>query len=239
MYGLVRCYFRWSQTAEGLSDVHLEAHVTAYGQVTVTIAAAFARILSMGRARGGKRDIVTPAQGDLRILQAFANTVDVEAKTDDLSRPSVLADWLSSRGLFDPATEDLGPQELERALDLRAALRRLLLGNVGAKVDEATFQALDGAAAGAQFRLRVTREGARYEIQSKSFGDALGRIVEMVATAQQEGHFRRLKLCASGECRTAFFDASKGATQKWCLPKCGVKLRVQAYRRTEKYRALR
>ena len=182
--------------------------------------------------------MVTSAQGDLRILQAFANTLDVEAKTDDLSSPSVLADWLSSRGLFDPATGELGSRELETALGVRAALRRLLLGNLGVKVDEATFQTLDRAAAGARFQLRLTREGSRYEVLSKSFADALGRIVEIVATAQQDGLFRRLKVCASKECRTAFYDASKGGTQRWCLPKCGVKVRVQAYRRTPKYRAL-
>lgn len=66
-----------------------------------------------------------PAPGDLRLVQAFLNTVDPAKGRDDLASPPELAIWLASHALT-PAPPALGAADLERAIAVRAGLRALM-----------------------------------------------------------------------------------------------------------------
>ena len=76
----------------------------------------------------------TPAPGQLEVVREFVNTLDIEGGTDDLETPRGLASWLEERGLLRSGAE-LGQRELRRAIELREALRQLLLANNGAPSD--------------------------------------------------------------------------------------------------------
>ncbi|MFT2015133.1 CGNR zinc finger domain-containing protein [Streptomyces sp. 796.1] len=65
-----------------------------------------------------------------RLVEAFANTIDVELDTDDLSTPEQLADWLVQHRLL-AAPRPTDPADHVLALRLRAGLRERLGVPVG------------------------------------------------------------------------------------------------------------
>src|SRR5919202_4525297 len=78
--------------------------------------------LVRGDVQSGGR---APAEGDLRLVQDFVNTVDRENGVELFDGPEGLAAWLDHRGL--PGAGE----GVERALEVREALRALLLANNG------------------------------------------------------------------------------------------------------------
>ncbi|MEU3959174.1 CGNR zinc finger domain-containing protein [Streptomyces buecherae] len=79
-----------------------------------------------------------------RLVEAFANTVDVELGTDDLSRPEQLTDWLIGRHLLArPHRAD--PDDLALALRLRGGLRERLGVPVGDQPAAALLADADSA----------------------------------------------------------------------------------------------
>ena len=64
--------------------------------------------------------------------------------------------------------------------------------------------------------------------------DALAGLSTVVAELYDgsvNGTLDRLKMCASEECRRAFFDRSKPATRRWCMSSlCGNRMKTRAYR---------
>jgi predicted RNA-binding Zn ribbon-like protein len=60
----------------------------------------------------------------------------------------------------------------------------------------------------------------------------LDAIVETVAASVAGGGWERLKLCASGDCRWAFYDTSRNGGGRWCsMEVCGNRHKTRAYRR--------
>jgi predicted RNA-binding Zn ribbon-like protein len=70
------------------------------------------------------------APGDLAILQAFVNTLDIEQGADELATPAGLASWLHEAGLVADRDGQSGPRDLALAIDLREALRGVLRSHV-------------------------------------------------------------------------------------------------------------
>ncbi|MQA73422.1 MAG: hypothetical protein GEU88_03545 [Solirubrobacterales bacterium] len=66
-------------------------------------------------------------------------------------------------------------------------------------------------------------------------------MVGIVFCAQLESQWSRLKVCASDECRWAFFDSSRNRGGTWCqMETCGNRIKSRAYRRrtaTQRVRA--
>ncbi len=61
------------------------------------------------------------APGELAIVQAFVNSADLQVKTDQLSSPRALRDWLAGWGLLDVSAE-LTDEDLRRAIEVRKGL---------------------------------------------------------------------------------------------------------------------
>ncbi len=78
------------------------------------------------KSKKGPGDL-KPAPGDLHLIQAFLNTVDREAGTDELASPLALADWLKRHGLITAACE-LDAKDLRRTLGIRQGWHALLTG---------------------------------------------------------------------------------------------------------------
>src|SRR5919107_4052145 len=83
------------------------------------------RDLVEGRVQSGGRE---PAEDDLRLVQDFVNTLDRENEVELLDDPSGLEAWLAYRGLAPGRRSDA---DMRRALELREALRAVLLANNG------------------------------------------------------------------------------------------------------------
>ncbi len=190
----------------------------------------------MKRKDKGARDL-PPAPGDLRLVQAFVNTADREAGTDDLASSRALADWLARHGLLPPGTE-LSEADRQRVTEVREGWRSMAAGTLS----EADAAALDRATeAAALLRGRHVPGGGhpgggptsyvRIEPTAVGLDGALARLLAIILQAQNDGIWHRLKVCASPTCRALFYDRSSNHSARWCRPRCGNRLSSKASKR--------
>ena len=173
-----------------------------------------------------------PAPGDLEVIRAFVNTLDVEDGADDVATPSALVAWLAERGLLEEGTRATRA-DVARAAGLREAFREVLLGHHGGyEVDPAALRTLEEASRRARVEVRFGPDGiARAQPARGGVDGALGRMLAIVAHAQSEGTWDRLKSCPADNCRWAFYDRSRNRSAVWCnMAICGNRAKVRSYR---------
>ena len=174
----------------------------------------------------------TPAPHELAVLEAFVNTWDLEDDADALPTPAALSEWLAEHGLSEPG-EAFGHEDLARAVAFREALRALLLANNGDALDPAAPVALSEAADRARLTVAVDADGrASVEPRAGGVDRAFGRLLAIVARAQAEGSWERMKACPWHTCHVAFYDHSRNRSRTWCsMAVCGNRAKAQTYRR--------
>ena len=171
-----------------------------------------------------------PAPGDLALVQAFVNTVDIESGEEQLATPGALEAWLRSHGLLvdGPSLTDA---DLRLAIPSREALRALAYANHEGEPDPAALSTLDRVAATARLRMRFDQHGPRLEPELPGIDGALGRLLSIVYASMVEGSWSRLKACRRDTCRWAFYDRSRNRTSSWCtMAVCGNREKARAYR---------
>ena len=180
----------------------------------------------------------TPAPGRLEVVREFVNTLDIEEGTDDLDTPWGLASWLAERGLLQPDAK-LGQRELRRAIELREALRQLLLANNGAPLGPEEIETLNQAVSDATLLVRFDGEGRpALRVKGSGAGAVLAPLVAIVYEAMVSGSWARLKACPADECHWAFYDHSKNRSGTWCdMTVCGNRAKARAYRERQAARA--
>ncbi len=77
------------------------------------------------RARPHRLKELRPAPGELRLVQDFLNSADLEAGTDELARPGGLADWLDGHSLL-AAVEEIEAGDVQRAIEFRERFRTMV-----------------------------------------------------------------------------------------------------------------
>jgi predicted RNA-binding Zn ribbon-like protein len=176
-----------------------------------------------------------PAPGGLRLVQAFVNTNDLEDGRDELDSTQALQAWLDLHGLLTGA-ETLMPDDLQKALEVREALRALAFANNGQETDPEAAQVLNRASGGSRLVIRFGQDGtSRLEPAAAGVNGALGRLLAHVYTAMVEGTWPRMKACRNDTCRWIFYDRSKNRSGAWCtMAECGDKLKARAYRQRRK-----
>ena len=174
----------------------------------------------------------TPAPEALRPIQAFVNTLDIENGIEELSTPAGLAAALERAGLAEPGLEPTNP-DLRVALDVREALRALLLANNGVAIEPEALAPLERAARAGQLAARFAADGAAVLVaEAPGVDGALGRLVALVLTARADGSLARLKACRRDVCHWVFYDRSRNRASHWCaMSVCGNRTKTQAYRR--------
>jgi predicted RNA-binding Zn ribbon-like protein len=177
---------------------------------------------------------LTSPPGGLDLLRDFINTVDLESGDEALGSVGALAAWLSERGIEGGA--GLREADRLRALELREALRGLLLANGGASLDPAGPAALASSAGRSALRPAVEPDGAVALVPEGSGVDALSaRLLEAVASAQRDGTWPRMKACPAEPCGWAFYDESRNRSRTWCsMEVCGNRAKTHRYRRKKK-----
>ena len=173
-----------------------------------------------------------PAPHDLALIEAFVNTVDLEDGEEELDTPEALAAWLAEHELAAPG-ERFSDAELTSAIAVREALRGLLLANNGGELAPTAPATLNAAADRARLTVAVDDAGrARVEPQAAGIDGALGRLLGIVARAQADGSWERLKACPWHTCHFAFYDHSRNRSRTWCsMAVCGNRAKAQTYRR--------
>jgi predicted RNA-binding Zn ribbon-like protein len=172
-------------------------------------------------------DVNAPAPGELRVVQELVNTRDIEAGTDELDSA-----WLESEGL---SAGPLSDQDVARVELFREALRPLLLAHNGASVDPAALAALEALAGSAAVVVGFGADGAPVMGAVGAGADAvLARVLAIIARADAQGTWERLKACPADDCHWAFYDFSRNHSRTWCDMKvCGNRAKARAYRRRQ------
>jgi predicted RNA-binding Zn ribbon-like protein len=172
------------------------------------------------------------APGNLEVLRDFVNTWDEEEGIEELGSPAELTAWLRERALLG-AGSDARPADLRRALELREALREVLLAHNGARGPVADPAAvLDATARRARMRLAFgAGAGSWLVAEAPGVDGALGRLLGIVHAAEADGTWARLKACGQETCRWAFYDRTKNHSRRWCsMADCGNRAKARAYR---------
>jgi hypothetical protein len=151
---------------------------------------------------------------DVDLVLAFLNTLDTEAGTDLLSTDADWLIWANRPGLGEPGAR-------AHARQVRDALR-------GCIVDRAHPLALGGAFGSLDSAVHVElAEGVPVLVGT----DALGAVLAASARLAVLGQWDRLKICAAGECRWAFYDRSRNRSRTWCSMRvCGNRTKARNWR---------
>ena len=179
----------------------------------------------------GGRD---PAPGPLRLLQQFVNTYNIERehlglRTEEFASPAHLRRWLVRHALL-PRNAPVQAHEVRRALEVREALRRVLLAHNGRQLNPDTVAVLNRLAHEASMVLRLRRDGRiRIEPDAADLTGALAQLLAAALVAQIEGTWPRLKACR--RCQWAFYDRSRNRSARWCaMSICGNRTKARAHR---------
>jgi len=176
------------------------------------------------------------APGRLDLVRQLINTADLEAGEDELSDLRRLESWLRERRLIG-ARERLEDGDLERALEVREALRRLLEDRgSGDEIDGHAIRSLNAHPACVQMRVRFDEGGVpRLEPVGGGLEGALAELFAIIERASGDGTWERLKVCSDHGCRWAFYDNSKNRSRNWCnMAICGNRSKAREYRRRQR-----
>jgi predicted RNA-binding Zn ribbon-like protein len=165
-------------------------------------------------------------------VQGLANTFAFEPGEERLTDPSSARAWLLDSDLATPDVE-VGQRELGRLLETREVIRELIGANLDGDPD-AAGPGLARLAAEHPVDLVAGEDGALgLDLAPQSTVDGvIAQMIGIVFAAQLTEEWPRLKICASDECRWAFYDSSRNRSGTWCqMETCGNQIKNRAYRR--------
>jgi predicted RNA-binding Zn ribbon-like protein len=168
------------------------------------------------------------APGELGLVQRFVNTADLDQGTDRFDDAEGLAGWLAEAGLAQP----VDAADRERVVAFRESLRALLLANHGADPGRDAIAALTRAASEAPILVVFDDSGAATLAPAQpGASGVLASLLGIVARAQAQGTWSRLKACPNDTCRWAFYDRSRNRSRTWCtMSVCGNRSKARSYR---------
>ncbi|WP_041624798.1 CGNR zinc finger domain-containing protein [Stackebrandtia nassauensis] len=154
-------------------------------------------------------------------IRDFANTVDVEDRTDKLATRAGLDTWLRDNGL--PTGEASEP-----ILTLRAGLRERLLLNNNGDADTDLIAAAEHVLRGVPLYARLGTDPVPDDPLLAE--TALARVARDWAVTVASGEWIRLKQCPDHACLWVFWDGSRSRTRRWCTMRvCGNRAKTRAY----------
>lgn len=174
-----------------------------------------------------------PAPGDLRLVQSLVNSFyDLDRRVDRFGTPEALAGWLRERDLLEPSLE-LDEHDLKRTIDVREGLRALMFINNGEPGDPGAIERLNRGLRAPGLFVQLDPAGRPdFEARRRDLDSALALIATIVAVAQLDGRWSRLKACPGNHCGWAFYDHSRNQASNWCsMSVCGQRAKAREYRR--------
>jgi predicted RNA-binding Zn ribbon-like protein len=173
-------------------------------------------------------------QPEIDLLVDFVNTWDLEEGTDAISTPDQLRAWIAEHaGEYLP---ELEADDLPRVLELREALRALMLTNNGVPAGERELEPLRAAAERSRYRLAFGPGGNLSLAPARA--DLAGfesRLLLALERLQCEDAWPRLKACTNDECQWAFYDTTRNRSRTWCsMDVCGNREKTKRYRQRKR-----
>jgi predicted RNA-binding Zn ribbon-like protein len=175
-----------------------------------------------------------PAPGGLALVQAFLNSADIEAGTDELETPESTGEWLA-RHTVEPIAEPIAATDHTTLLELREAIRDVITDRLAGEPEAARTAArdvLERAARSSPLRVAFDPAGsAELEPAVAGLPGFTGRILAEIALAAVAGTWPRLKVCRNDSCRWAYYDTSRNHAGVWCsMAICGNRAKGRTYR---------
>jgi predicted RNA-binding Zn ribbon-like protein len=172
-----------------------------------------------------------PAPPPLDLVQAFVNSSDREAEIDRFSSPADLARWLRERRLLG-RNEVVSARDLRDAIELREAIRQLLLEHNGERASKDVRASFARYAEESLLVARIDDDGAvTLAPARRGVAGALAQVVAAISEASATGTWPRLKACQADICQWAFYDRSKNRSSRWCsMEVCGSRAKMRRYR---------
>ena len=171
--------------------------------------------------------------GNLDLIQAFINTVDIENPQvkEDLRTPEAARAWLLAHGLI----ESGGPLSESDRLELiafRESLRAAALANTGDGDRRSTLETVWKYASDCSFQLSIDGDVPRFTCADGIPKDeAIGQMLGILYDSIKAGSWGRLKACRKDTCQFAFYDHSKNGSGVWCsMAVCGNRVKAQRRR---------
>src|SRR6202165_3296092 len=93
------------------------------------------------------------ATGELGLVQAFVNTVDLVPLKEELRDSNTLKAWLVANGLMDSA-QPVDDSDLKHATAVREAMRGVIGGDAGQRLSPVDTATLNAAATASRPRMR-------------------------------------------------------------------------------------
>jgi len=168
---------------------------------------------------------------DLRRLQAFVNTNEIEAGTDAIATPQRLHGWLVAAGAIEVG-DQVTREAHARAMALREGIRALALANSDRPLQRDLVAAMNHAARRTTLVAAVDDDATWHvEPASRGVDGFLAGLMGTLVTAMADGSWVRVKACANDACRWLFFDQSRNHSGTWCsMAECGSRMKARAYR---------
>ena len=98
------------------------------------------------------------ASGDIGLIQAFVNTVDLQDGPEELSDANTLKAWLVAKGLMGGGAHQVDDSDLKHAVALREAIRGAIGPNSGFPVYPVDIATLNGCG-------EARDQGSSFDIQ--------------------------------------------------------------------------
>jgi predicted RNA-binding Zn ribbon-like protein len=171
------------------------------------------------------------APGALELVRTFVNTADVETGDDLLTDAAAVKAWFVELDLVAPGTR-VSAADAKRVVEVREALRALLLANNGEPLDPAAVTVLNDVARKSPLEAQFGAEGT-ITVTGRDAGvdGALGQLLAIVVQAVSDGTWSRLKACKAHDCEWAFYDKSRNRSGQWCvMAVCGNRSKARSYR---------
>lgn len=177
----------------------------------------------------------TPAPGELALVQAFANSIDLLTEQDVFTGPEMLRAWLVTRHLLEKE-EAISQEDFGRALTFREALRSLVRANNGTACEANALEVLNQCAQRAHLSLHFADDGhSHLQADASGLNGVIGRLLIIVFTAVNQGTWARLKACSNQACQWVYYDTSKNRSGAWCtMAMCGNRFKTHTYRQRRK-----
>jgi predicted RNA-binding Zn ribbon-like protein len=168
---------------------------------------------------------------DLRRLQAFVNTNEIEAGTDVIATPPQLHAWLVAAGAIQ-AGNQVTREAHARAMALREGIRALALANNDRPLQHDLVAAMNRAARRSTLVAAVEDSGTWHvEPAARGVDGFLAGLMGTLVTAMADNSWSRVKACGNDACRWLFFDQSRNHSGTWCsMAECGSRMKARAYR---------
>lgn len=159
-----------------------------------------------------------PAPGDLALIEALVNTLDIETDTDEL-------DTAAGRAPF-----GLTESGLPAARELRESLRATLLAHAGHPAHRETTP-LGELLSRAPLLITIDPTDGTASLEPAAEAPLLSRVASAIAQSLVTGTWLRLKACEAPTCHWAYYDRSPAGRGRWCsMAVCGARAKMRRYR---------